>query len=108
MPHDPHLADLMREALAGRPGIGEKAMFGGFCWMLNGNMLCGVEVGRFMFRVGKDRESEALAMPGAEIVSFSGRRMGGLVWVDADACIETGLDRWIALAARFAGALPPK
>ena len=50
MPHDPHLAELMREAFAGRPGITEKKMFGGFCWMLNGNMISGVEVGRFMFR----------------------------------------------------------
>ena len=36
-------------------------MFGGYCWMLNGNMLCGVEVGRFMFRVGKALEADALA-----------------------------------------------
>lgn len=39
MPHDPHLAELMREAFAGRPGITEKKMFGGFCWMLNGDMM---------------------------------------------------------------------
>lgn len=107
MPHDPHLADLMRQALAGRPGIAEKAMFGGYCWMLNGNMLCGVEVGRFMFRVGKALEAEAVAR-GAEPVNFTGRPMGGIVWVDADACLEAGLNSWIDLAARFAGSLPPK
>ena len=108
MPHDPHLADMLRGALAGREGITEKAMFGGYCWMLNGNMLCGVEVGRFMFRVGKELEAEALKRPGAEPVSFSGRKMGGIVWVDADACLETGLDDWIDFAARFAGSLPAK
>lgn len=108
MPHDPHLADLMREALRNRAGITERAMFGGFCWLLNGNMVCGVEVGRFMFRVGKTLQAEALARPGAEIVSFSGRPMGGIVWVEADACLEAGLDSWIGLAASFAGSLPPK
>ena len=46
MPYDPELADRMRAALAGRPDIVEKKMFGCYCWMLNGNMLCGVEVGR--------------------------------------------------------------
>lgn len=107
MPHDPHLADLMRQALARRPGITEKAMFGGYCWMLNGNMLSGVEVGRFMFRVGKALEPEALAR-GAEPVNFTGRPMGGIVWVEAEACLEAGLDSWIDLAARFAGSLPPK
>jgi TfoX/Sxy family transcriptional regulator of competence genes len=107
MPHDPHLAELLRDALRGRKGITEQAMFGGYCWMLNGNMLCGVEVGRFMFRVGKTLEPEALAR-GAERVVFSGRPMGGIVWVDADAALEAGLDSWIDFAARFAGALPPK
>jgi TfoX/Sxy family transcriptional regulator of competence genes len=108
MPHDPHLAELMREALRRRRGVTEKKMFGGVCWLLNGNMISGVEVGRFMFRVGKAQEAEALARPGAEPIVFSGRRMGGLVWVDADACLETGLADWIAFAARFVGALPPK
>ena len=108
MPHDPHLADMLRGALAGRPGITEKAMFGGFCWMLNGNMLCGVGVDRFMFRVGKELEADALQRPGVEPVSFSGRKMGGIVWVQADACLKTGLDDWIDFAARFAGSLPPK
>ncbi|WIT14127.1 TfoX/Sxy family protein [Paucibacter sediminis] len=108
MPFDPHLADLMRSALTGRPGIEEKKMFGGYCWMLRGHMLCGVEVGRFMFRVGKDLESEALARPGATPMDITGRPMRGIVWVNADDAIDVGLDTWIALAARFAGSLPPE
>jgi len=108
MPYDPHLADLMRGALESRSGITEKKMFGGFCWMLNGNMLCGVGVGRFMFRVGKELEAEALLRPGAEVVDFDGRRMGGILWVEADACLEVGLEDWLSFAARFAGSLPPK
>jgi TfoX/Sxy family transcriptional regulator of competence genes len=108
MPHDPHLADLMREALADRLGVTERRMFGGYCWMLHGNMLCGVEVGRFMFRVGKALAPEALARPGAAPVSFGGRVARGLVWVDADACLDEGLDRWIGFAAQFVSALPPK
>lgn len=108
MPHDPHLADLMRDALSKRDGIVEKKMFGGFCWMLNGNMLCGVGVGQFMFRVGKDREADALSRPGARPMDITGRPMPGLVWVDADAAIDAGLDTWIDFAAEFAGSLPPK
>ncbi len=108
MPHDPHLAEMMREALSKRSGITEKKMFGTFCWMLNGNMLCGVGVGRFMFRVGKERQEEALERPGTLPMDFTGRRMRGLVWVDADATIDAGLDDWIDYAAEFAGSLPPK
>jgi TfoX/Sxy family transcriptional regulator of competence genes len=108
MPYDPRLADRMRAALARRPAISERAMFGSFCWMLNGNMLCGVEVGRFMFRVGKELETKALARPGAEPIVFSGRRMGGLVWVKEEACRGRALTSWIELASRFVGTLPPQ
>lgn len=108
MPHDPHLADLMRAALSKRRGVTEKKMFGGFCWMLNGNMLCGVEVGRFMFRVGKELEAQALRRPGTTPMDITGKPMRGIIWVDADAAIEAGLDDWIKFAARYVGALAPK
>lgn len=108
MPYDPHLADLMRQALESLSGITEKKMFGGFCWMLHGNMLCGVEVGRFMFRVGKELEDEALARPGASPMDITGRPMRGIIWVDAESAIEAGLDAWVQFAAQFVGALPSK
>ncbi len=108
MPHDPHLADLMRTALTGMPGISEKKMFGGYCWLLNGNMIAGVEVGRYMFRPGRDREGEALARPGARPMDITGKPMAGFVWVDADAALDTGLRDWIDFCARFVGALPAK
>jgi TfoX/Sxy family transcriptional regulator of competence genes len=108
MPHDPHLADRVRTALARRRGISERAMFGGVCWMQNGNMLCAVEVGRFMFRVGKAQQIKALEIPGAEPIVFNGRRMGGFVWVDKKACRGRALASWIELASRFVGSLPPK
>lgn len=107
MPFDPHLADLMREAVKSR-GFQERKMFGGYCWMSNGNMVCGVEVGRFMFRVGKTQQDAALTRPGATAVVFADRPMGGFVWVDADAALEAGLREWIDLSMRFVGSLPPK
>ena len=108
MPHDPHLADLMRTAVRSRRGITEKKMFGGYCWMLDGNMIAGVEVGRFMFRVGKALETEALARPGASPMDITGKPMRGFVWVDADSAIDAGLENWLDFAARYVGALPPK
>ena len=98
----------MREALNSRQGAVEKKMFGGYCWMLHGNMLCGVEVGRYMFRVGKNLEAEALARPGARPMDITGRPMRGFVWVNAEAADGKGLEQWIALAARYVGALPAK
>ena len=106
MPFDPHLADLMREALKARRGIHEKKMIGGYCWMLRGNMLCGVEVGRYMFRVGKEQHAQALARPGARAMDITGKPMGGFVWVDADAALDAGLSSWIVGADRKLTHLP--
>lgn len=108
MPYDQPLGQCMRAALHARGNVVEKKMFGGYCWMLNGNMLCGVEVGRYMFRVGKDLEAEALSRPGATPMDITGRPMRGFVWVSAEAAKGAGLERWIELAERFVGALPPK
>ncbi len=98
----------MRTALRSRTGVVEKKMFGGYCWMLHGNMLCGVEVGRFMFRVGKEQEQQALSQPGARPMDITGRPMKGFVWVDASGTAGGVLETWIELAARYVGALPPK
>jgi TfoX/Sxy family transcriptional regulator of competence genes len=108
MAYDPHLLEEMRTALARRKGVVEKKMFGGYCWMLNGNMICGVEVGRFMFRVGKEQEAQALAQPGASPMDITGKPMKGFVWVNADEALEAGLKSWIDFAAQYVLALPPK
>jgi len=98
----------MRAALAGVSGVTEKRMMGGVCFLVNGNMLGGADKGRYMFRVGKDQEAEAMARPGANPMIQGGRKLGGFVWVDADGCDAQTLADWIALALRFAGSLPPK
>lgn len=108
MAYDSYLADLMRTALEEQPGISEKKMFGGICWLMNGNMLCGTREERYMFRVGKEQQDEALKKPGADLMSLSGRKMGGIIWVSADECIDETLEEWVAMAANFAGSLPPK
>jgi hypothetical protein len=108
MPFDLELVKAMRIALKRRRHIVERKMFGGYCWMLNGNMLCGVEVGRFMFRVGKAREVEALTRPGARPMDITGKPMSGFVWVSAEHAAGANLNAWISLATDYVRSLPPK
>lgn len=106
MPYDAELADRMRAALAGRPGVVEKKLFGGYCWMLNGNILCGVEVGHFMFRVGKEREAVALRRAGTASMDITGKPMpAGFLWVDSAHARGAALRRWIEFAEVYVGAL---
>jgi len=106
MAYDEGLAGKMREALKGRRVLREVRMFGGICWMLNGNMICGVEKGRYMFRVGKEAEMHALSLDGASPMDITGTPMAGFVWVDPRSTVR--LKDWVALATKYAGNLPPK
>lgn len=113
MAYDEDLAARFRHALEGLEAITEKRMMGGVCFMLNGNMVGGADrdktgVSRFMFRVGKDRADEALTRPGAMPVDLGKRRMGGMVFVDADDCNATQLADWISFTLQFVGTLPAK
>ncbi len=113
MAYNEALAQRFRDGLRGVKGVAEKRMMGGLCLLVNGNMLGGVDQtksgrDRFMFRVGKDNEAEALRRPGASIVDMGGRRLGGLVFVDADACDQVALKEWIGMALGFVERLPKK
>ncbi|SMH55599.1 TfoX/Sxy family protein [Maritimibacter sp. HL-12] len=109
MSYDEGLADLMRGDLTDTPGISEKRMFGGLAFMLDGNMLCGVHPGGAMYRVGKDNEPFALAIPGAREMAFTGRRMGGFVELDDEAMADdTRRTRVLDLAFDFIRTMPAK
>ena len=102
-------AAIMRDALFDLTGITEKRMFGGLCFLLNGNMLCGVQKDGGMARVGKGNEAAALELPGVAPLPFTGRKMGGLVEMD-DAAVEDAdtLAAVLELAKQFVAPMPPK
>ncbi len=106
---DEGAAQIFRDDLAGTDGISERRMFGGLCFMLNGNMLCGVNKDGGMFRVGKDNEGAALAVPGSRPLGFTGRKMGGMVEVSEDALAnDETRGALLALALAFASGLQAK
>lgn len=113
MAFDEALAAQFRDQLSGMVGISEKKMMGGVCFMLNGHMIGGADrqkdgQGRFMFRVGKENEAEAMEKFGGEIMQQGGRRMSGMFFVAEDDCDPETFKGWISLALSYVSALPPK
>ncbi len=113
MAYDDALAQRFRDALGGLPGLAEKRMMGGVCFLVNGNMIGGADrtrdgQRRLMFRVGKDNEAEAAGMPGAEPMIMGERRMSGFFFVEDDNCDDSALRQWVSLAVSHAMSLPPK
>ena len=105
---DENLAERMRVALAGRGALREVRMFGGLCFMLNGNMVAGTSKRGLLVRVGKDQEARALARPGAKPMQMTGRPMEGYVFVDPLPSDDQSLRDWLDLAVAFVKTLPPK
>ena len=105
-----NLTDRLRILLMDDPNISEKKMFGGICFLLNGNMLCGItNKGDFMARVGKELESEARSRPHVRDMDFTGKPMKGFLFVAEEGLQTTEqLNDWIALCTRFVGTLPAK
>jgi hypothetical protein len=83
MPRNKGLEELLNDSLAEIPGLTQKAMFGGLAWLLNGNLLCGAGKNGMLVRLGKDRDTWALKIPGIIPMVMQGRRMNG--WVRAAA-----------------------
>lgn len=109
MAHDPDNYDALAAALGLMEGLSEKKMFGGICFLLNGNMLAGVFRDRGMARVGKDREAVAMLIPGVDAFTPTGRKMGGIVGLTPDIFADRdALGAVLDLATSFAGSLPPK
>ncbi len=109
MAYDEGLAERLREALHEHPGMIEKKMFGGLCFMLNGHMCCGIVKDTLMLRVGPEQYEDALAQPHARKMDFTGRAMKGMVYVDPAGFTEDeALKSWVQRGLDFVHSLPPK
>lgn len=110
MPYDEELANRVREQLAARAGITEKAMFGSLAFALGGNLaVCVRKGGELLVRVGPEGMDEALADRHARRFEMGARRMKGWVLVAAPALeSDAGLRDWVERGAGFAASLPAK
>ena len=72
MAFDEGLADRIREVLSGEPGLTGKKMFGGYGFLLDGNMCAGVQGDRLIVRVPADEHEAILDRTGRRSVPQSG------------------------------------
>ena len=104
------LSDRIRRRLGDKPGLVEKKMFGGRCFMVDGNIALGTSAaGELLVRVDPKCRMAALARPGAFVIKMGIREMKGFVAVAPDSIgDEATLGDWVALALAYTTTLPPK
>jgi hypothetical protein len=109
MAYDEQLAERIREVLGDDRAIDERKMFGGLAFLIDGNMAVGIVGDELMVRVGADDWAEALTLPHAREMDFTGKSMRGFVYVGAEGFEDDAdLSGWVGRGTGFAGSLPPK
>lgn len=110
MAYDEHLADRIRECVEAEPGLGEKRMFGGLAFLVDGNMAVAASSrGDLMLRVDPADAEALLARPHVERMVMRGREMEGWLRVGLPALEDDAdLRRWVDTGLEFARSLPPK
>ena len=84
MSYDDRLAERVRDLLVnvggGEEDISERRMFGGLCFMLNGNMALGVHDADLIVRFDPSETAATLARPYARPFDLSGTRSPPRGW----------------------------
>ncbi|MDX8503310.1 TfoX/Sxy family protein [Mesorhizobium sp. VK4C] len=101
------MVERLRAALGSR-AFTEQKMFGGTCFMINGNMLIGTSKRGLLVRVGKEAHGEAAARPHVSPMEMGGRSMEGYVHVAPEGtATDADLRGWLDRALAFVETLPP-
>ncbi len=109
MARDPGLEHMLRDVLQARPGLTEKAMFGGWAWLVHRHLLCGARDDGVLVRLGKGNDGWALAIPGIVPMLSRGRAMAGWIRVAPETFADDALAaRLLREATAFVRTLPPK
>lgn len=103
------LAERIRDVVFEREGVTEKRMFGGFAWMLHGNMAVATFGEGMLVRVARDEYEAFLAEPHVSRMEMGDRVMRGFLVVDSAGLEEeSDLTEWIETGVAYASSLPAK
>ncbi|NUM52429.1 MAG: TfoX/Sxy family protein [Candidatus Hydrogenedentes bacterium] len=113
MPFDAELAIRLQRVVASAfaevKGLAETRMFGGFGYLLNGNMCVGIHKDTLMIRVGNDAAEELVKEKHVRPMDLTGRVMKGWATIEPEAMRDDkSLQRFCKLAIDFVRELPPK
>ena len=108
MAYDEELADRVREAVGGQPGLTEKRMFGGLAFLVHGTMAVAASgQGGLMVRVDPASAASLVDDRHVRRMEMRGRAMDGWLRVDA-AAVESDaeLAGWVERGVGYARSLP--
>jgi hypothetical protein len=107
MAYDAEL-DARVEEVLGAWGLSRKKMFGGTCYLLNGNMTAGVSGDNVFLHLSPEDGTAALRLPNVCPFEISKNPNSGWVMVGPDGLDPASLEDWLEQARDFVATLPEK
>ncbi len=107
MPYDEKLDARIARSVSAWNAV-RKKMFGGTCYLLRGNLFCGVHGERLILRLGDEAAAEALEKPFVSEFDITGRPMKGWIMVEKGGFEGRRLTPWLERARSFVQTLPAK
>jgi hypothetical protein len=110
MPYDTTLEDLIEDMVYQWDGMEKKKMFGGICYLIDGNMGFGIWKDYLIVRMAPELAAKELNNnEHVREFDLTGRPMKGWVMVEKDSWSNSDeLVRWLNIGKSFALSLPKK
>lgn len=109
MAYNLNLAQRIREIVYGQKDASERKMFGGICFMIGGNMVCGVVGDELMARINPEKHASALEKAHVKPMEFTGRSMKGYLFIEPEGIkTKRELAYWVNQGVRIAQSIPAK
>lgn len=107
--YDPGLAERLSDMMGGMLEMDASYMFGGFGYLMNGNMCVFIWQDQLVIRIGVEAAAAIADEPFVKEMDLTGRVMKGWAMVLPDGISEDiALQRYVDLAIFFCAGLPPK
>jgi TfoX/Sxy family transcriptional regulator of competence genes len=107
MPYEKKIAERIEESVSSW-NISNRKMFGGVCYLNNGNMMCGVYKNYLVLRLGPGQSETVLKNQYARPFDITGKPMKGWVMIAEDGIKGEKLMDWLKMAHTFSETLPKK
>ena len=110
MAYDKAIEAIIQELYVGEQGLTAKAMFGGVCYLVGGNMAFGIYKDNLIIRLGSPEQAQQEIDSGRALpFDITGKAMKGWVMIPKDRlAAPRDYQKWLDRGVGFARRLPSK
>jgi TfoX/Sxy family transcriptional regulator of competence genes len=109
MVYNEKMDNILSEIVMKWKNCSKKKMFGGTGYLIDGNMVAGIQQNYYILRLGEKNANTAIKLSKIEPFNITGRAMKGWVMAEEEAFSDKNdLVKWLNKAKQYVETLPKK